>query len=635
MLLLGAALAAGCGEAPAPLQPPTASPRFARVMAAPLDEPRMTFGAAWGDVDGDGTPELFLANHFEFGAAQLLRRSTDGQWHDVLTEEFAEPRTQLRGDRHAATFWDWDGDGDQDLALSRGASFGFGTGGASWFVREPEGFVDRATELGLRNERARGRAISMFDLDGDGDLDALCAALEREGAPTTVFLHDRDGTPPFSPAGDGWQLPPAGNDYAQLTHIDGHGAAVWLHGHPPRLYAANASGLREVGPALGLPPCTAVFDSVWHDLDGDCRADLFVARRHYGSDVAVVSPDAVLFELHAPNGGQGIWLHTAPGELAVHVEGQLLPAESRPNAVRPRDVRIGAGRERPAATTFAVTAEAATATIGQAADGLWVRYDREREAWHVRAHWPIQYALRGALRSTLPITRVVPEGFDLRTVSARPLLMTWDGDRLRDRTAAAGLDLKLDATSVAAGDFDNDMDVDLYVVASRPAQNRPNLLLENLGGGHFHVHRGAAGAPGDGGGRGDTVAVADFDGDGFLDLCVTNGEGEGPLARGITQLYRGLPNGNHWLRVELIGRGTNRDAIGARVFVEAGGRRQFRLQDGGVRRATQDDKRLHFGLGPDRQVDAIEVHWPSGQVQRLPQQAADRTLRIEEPAPGG
>jgi hypothetical protein len=81
----------------------------------------------------------------------------------------------------------------------------------------------------------------------------------------------------------------------------------------------------------------------------------------------------------------------------------------------------------------------------------------------------------------------------------------------------------------------------------------------------------------------------------------------------------------------LIGTASNRDAVGARVRLTAGGRTQIRDVRTSSGYLSQSDPRLHFGLGPHAVVDRIEISWPSGTVQRLEKIAADRLLTITEP----
>ena len=86
---------------------------------------------------------------------------------------------------------------------------------------------------------------------------------------------------------------------------------------------------------------------------------------------------------------------------------------------------------------------------------------------------------------------------------------------------------------MAAGDFDNDMDIDLYLVRASTAENLPNHLYENQGDGSFVQLYDANGASGSKQGRGQSVTMADYDRDGHLDLFVTNGRGLYPFSEGL------------------------------------------------------------------------------------------------------
>ena len=99
-----------------------------------------------------------------------------------------------------------------------------------------------------------------------------------------------------------------------------------------------------------------------------------------------------------------------------------------------------------------------------------------------------------------------------------------------DKTVAAHLDTPVQCGSVTAGDFDNDMYVDLYLACRTGASNIANILYHNNGDGTFTAMPNAGGATGpvglaiaDGAGEADSVVTADYDVDGFLDLFVTNG----------------------------------------------------------------------------------------------------------------
>ena len=149
--------------------------------------------------------------------------------------------------------------------------------------------------------------------------------------------------------------------------------------------------------------------------------------------------------------------------------------------------------------------------------------------------------------------------------------------------------------------------------------------------------RQAGGAAGGLYGVGDSVTTADADGDGCPDLLTASGASMGrslglPSDNGRYQVFRNLcATGNHWLMIDLEGTRSNRDGIGARVVVEAGGVKQTRLRDGGVHERGQNHARLHFGLGKHAKADRITVYWPSGQVQNLDSTGSNQVIRLKEP----
>jgi len=110
-----------------------------------------------------------------------------------------------------------------------------------------------------------------------------------------------------------------------------------------------------------------------------------------------------------------------------------------------------------------------------------------------------------------------------------------------------------------------------------------------------------------------------------VDAYLVNLGAKGTLLHNVSQ------NQNHWLTVALKGTKSNRDGIGARVEVLAGGRRQMAERVAGSGYLSQDDGRLHFGLGAAVRVEKLTIHWPSGREQMLENLAADRILQVEEP----
>lgn len=125
-------------------------------------------------------------------------------------------------------------------------------------------------------------------------------------------------------------------------------------------------------------------------------------------------------------------------------------------------------------------------------------------------------------------------------------------------------------------------------------------------------------------GRG--LAVGDIDADGDLDAVFSNVNA--PLA--ILRNDMTAP-GHHWLQVELVGRTSNRDAVGAVVTVTSGKQKWMRNRKGGGSYMSTSQKGLAFGLGEIAQVEELTVQWPSGLVTHHGPQAANQSIRIVEP----
>ena len=187
-------------------------------------------------------------------------------------------------------------------------------------------------------------------------------------------------------------------------------------------------------------------------------------------------------------------------------------------------------------------------------------------------------------------------------------------------------------------DYDNDGDEDILVANGHVMDNvellnsslkylQPALLLENRLGSYVNVTSNRGGALSTlRAGRG--LALGDIDNDGDIDVLMSNCDQRAVLLRNDGG------NRNHWLTIQAVGKNSNRDGIGAKVRLTAGGKRQSKEVVAGGSYLSSNDRRLHFGLGANTVVERIEIRWPSGKSQVLKSVAADRILTVEEPRAG-
>ncbi len=122
-------------------------------------------------------------------------------------------------------------------------------------------------------------------------------------------------------------------------------------------------------------------------------------------------------------------------------------------------------------------------------------------------------------------------------------------------------------------------------------------------------------------GRG--VSLFDYDGDGRVDVVVRN-------YRQPAQLLHNVGNAQHWIDVKLVGTQSNRDAVGARITLTAGGIRQLREVHAGSGYLSGSSLVQHFGLGAAESADTIEVHWPSGKVTTVANVPANQLVTLTE-----
>jgi enediyne biosynthesis protein E4 len=183
-------------------------------------------------------------------------------------------------------------------------------------------------------------------------------------------------------------------------------------------------------------------------------------------------------------------------------------------------------------------------------------------------------------------------------------------------------------------DYDNDGWPDIFVadghiedqierVQKRVSYAEPPHLFRNLGGGKFTEVTGQMGKSFGAPKVARSAAYGDIDNDGFPDILLTTNSGP-------AYLFRNEGGTNHSLRIKLVGTKSNRDGIGAVVRVTSGGDKQWKMLRSGSSYLSQSELVLTFGLAAQTRADAIEIQWPSGQLDKLSNINAGQTVTVQE-----
>ena len=176
-------------------------------------------------------------------------------------------------------------------------------------------------------------------------------------------------------------------------------------------------------------------------------------------------------------------------------------------------------------------------------------------------------------------------------------------------------------------DYDNDGDADILKIngALKHLYGHEDQVFENDGAGKFKDVASDLGSYFHEEYVGRGAAIGDVDNDGDLDIYISNLNNRGMLLR------NNKANQNNWVKLELEGTVSNRDAIGARIKIKFGDKTTTAQQKSTTGYLSQNDHRLNFGLGKTEVVDLIEIKWPSGKIQTIENTKANQILKITEP----
>ena len=584
-----------------------------------------TWGGSWGDLNGDEYPDLFVSNHRE--QPKLYQNNGDGTFTDVTAAADISGTwiSERHSDTHGGSWSDFDGDGDQDLYVTAGAA-----DRNQFFVNQGDGtLVDMTSTFGPMIPSWRARMPVWFDYTNDGFLDFLMAS------ENFVNLYQQDGggfRDQTNAANVNCERSQAifladiaGTDRLEIICTDGR--------FPRQAYDAETIPFRNVTsvlPNVGFSQDTAIAD-----FNGDLVQDFYHVRAQKRvTQTAQTGPNSLEAHMVVPGNGDKGFEFAANGRVSFElVEWEAQAFRVDPNAL----IFIGAAGNNPAGTRFTLDSNNpgnhGIAPHGDNVNGIYIGYLPAQGKWRVDFETTAWSQFSFEATSNGPMSAVTNFGLTQEDLPFTPALQISNNNQWTNRTSAWNINQAVSCISTVAGDFDNDMDQDLYVVCRGGVENLSNRLYENINNQRFQLVTNAGGAGGVVGfnvGTSESVVKADYDLDGFLDLFVTNGLAlvpEGP--GGPYELFRNRGNNNHWLLLDLVGVQSNRDGVGAKVIVTAGGTQQLREQNGGYHRWSQDHQRLHVGLGTNTTFD-IRIQWPNGSVDSYSGLSADRLYEATE-----
>ncbi len=532
------------------------------------------------------------------------------------------------------------------------------------FVHEAPVLYSRLNRI-MPEVASMGASVSIVDYNRDGWPD-IYVTNSRTGSKNHLYRNNHDGTftdvaaqlgiADVNQEGTGVSMGAVWGDYDN----DGYDDLFLIKWGEPELFHNDAGkGFTRVTDQAGLPPWINANTALWLDYDGDGKLDLFVGG-YYPENVNLwhlqntrMMPDS--FE-YATNGGRKYLFHNLGGGRFQEVS-----------------AKVGINSRRWAlACAAADLAGTGYPDLFVANDyGVSELYINDNGHFHeAGAETGVGFSPKSGMNAafgdifnqgkfSIYVSNISEEGV---LIQGNNLWVPEDRSGLHYQNMARDLGVELGGWSFGAqfGDFNNDGNLDLFLENGYISASRTRSYwydFSKVAGGNSSIISDAAHWPAfdgrslsgyqqkkvwinDGAGRfedvaqvvgvtdrhdGRAIALADLWNTGTLDAVVANQSG--PLL-----IYRNVvAPGRDWIEFDLEGTRSNRSAIGASVTLFWNGHEQVQSVSGGNGFASEDDRRLHFGLGQDPHIEKAVIRWPSGAVQTLDTLAPNQLYPVKEP----
>lgn len=515
-----------------------------------------------------------------------------------------------------------------------------------------------------------GAAVSVVDFDRDGWQD-LYLTNSGEGSRNRLYRNMGDGkfrdvaaemnVADINQPGTGVSMGAVWGDYDNDGYED---LFVYKWGRPELFHNDGGRGFTRVTDQANLPAWVNANTAIWFDYDRDGRIDLFLGG-YYSESVDLwhltttqMMPES--FE-YARNGGRKFLFHNLGDGHFEETSAQL--------GINSRRWALASGAADLRGTGYPdlfIANDYGVAELFFNKGGKKFEDVGERTGVGFAPKSGMNVAFGDVLNQgklAIYVTNISEEGVLLQGNNLWMPREGAKGDAVQYDNMARDMGVELGGWSFGAqfGDLNNDGTLDLYVVNGYVSLDRSTNYwydFSKIAGGNSTIIADAANWPpmegrslsgyqqkrvwlNDGAGRfrevsqaigvadtfdGRSIAQADLWNRGMLDVIVAN-------QRGPLLLYKNsVAPENNWIEFELEGTESNRSAIGAQVRVFWNKQQQVQEVSGGSGFCSQNQRRLHFGLGKNAKIERVEIRWPSGRLQTLSGFEMGKLNKVMEPS---